>query len=268
MTMQARRLEGRVALVTGAARGIGRAIADRLTAEGAAVWYTDIDGDEAASAAGEAGSPAVARALDITDRAAVDRVVGEIETAHGRLDILVNNAAILGEAPTAALDESRFREVLDVNLTGALSCVLASVDLMGRTAAGAPGTARGGRILNIASIMGLFGSRDSVPYSAAKAALVNMTRCLACDYADRGITVNAIAPGFIDTRMALRPDGSGHEHDSAWFRTVYLAQGKLPLGRAGQPEDIAGPAFFLCGDDSAYVTGQVLLVDGGVSATF
>jgi NAD(P)-dependent dehydrogenase (short-subunit alcohol dehydrogenase family) len=116
--------------------------------------------------------------------------------------------------------------------------------------------------------MGLRGARDSIPYSTAKGAIVNFTRALACDVAPDGIIVNALAPGFIDTRMALLPDGSGHEHDTDWFKDIYLKYGRIPLGRAGKPEDIAGPAFFLVSDDARYVTGQIILVDGGVSATF
>jgi NAD(P)-dependent dehydrogenase (short-subunit alcohol dehydrogenase family) len=97
---------------------------------------------------------------------------------------------------------------------------------------------------------------------------VNFTRALACDLGSHGILVNAVAPGFIDTRMALLPDGSGHEHETDWFRDIYLKYGRILLGRAGTPDDVAGPALFLCSDDCAYVTGQILLVDGGVSATF
>jgi NAD(P)-dependent dehydrogenase (short-subunit alcohol dehydrogenase family) len=127
--------------------------------------------------------------------------------------------------------------------------------------------AGGGRVLNIASIKGVFGAEESVPYATAKGGLVTMTRCLACDLAPKNITVNALAPGFIDTRMAVTRAGE-HEHRTEPFRTVYIKHGKIPLRRAGHPEDVAGPAFFLCSDDARYVTGQVLLVDGGVSATY
>ena len=123
-------------------------------------------------------------------------------------------------------------------------------------------------VLNIASIMGVRGQPDSIPYATAKGGIVNFTRALAADLGRHGIRVNAVAPGYIDTRMAELPDGSGHEHDTDWFKDIYLKYRRILLGRAGKPEDIAGPAAFLCSDDAAYVTGQILLVDGGISATF
>ncbi len=257
-----KRFEGQVALVTGAARGIGLAIAARLLDEGASVVLADIDGEEVERATQRLPAPSAARAipaeLDIRDEAACRRLVGELDDRHCRLDVLVNNAAILDSSPIGGLTIERFREVTRVNLDGALVCTLAAIPLMERT---------GGRILMTASIMGLVGSPDSVPYSSAKGGIVNMVRALACDLAPKGITVNAIAPGFIDTRMARAPDGS-HEHETEYFKTVYLGYRKIPLGRAGEPEDLAGPAAFLVSPDAAYVTGQILAVDGGVTATF
>ena len=257
-----KRFEGQVALVTGAARGIGLAIAARLLDEGASVVLADIDGEEVERATQGLPAPSAARAtpaeLDIRDEAACRRLVGELGDRYSRLDVLVNNAAILDASPIGDLSIERFREVTRANLDGALVCTLAAMPLMERT---------GGRILMTASIMGLVGSPDSVPYSSAKGGIVNMVRALACDLAPKGITVNAIAPGFIDTRMARAPDGS-HEHETEYFKTVYLGYRKIPLGRAGEPDDLAGPAAFLVSPDAAYVTGQILAVDGGVTATF
>ena len=255
---EAKRLDGKVAIVTGGAHGIGNAIARRLAEEGADVIIGDIDG-VAAEREAAAIDGAHSMSLDITKREQIDAVVQAAEEKFGRLDILVNNAAILDIAPFDQLTYERFSEVLRVNLDGALLCCLAAVPALARSG--------GGRILNIASIMGIVGSKESIPYSTAKGGIVNLTRCLACDLAPKNITVNAIAPGFIDTRMARLEDGS-HEHDTDYFKTVYLKHEKIPIGRAGKPDDIAGPGFFLCSDDSRYVTGQILAVDGGVTMTF
>jgi len=255
-----RRLTGRVALVTGGAQGIGAAIARRLAEEGASVVIADIDAAKAATTARELANT-TAWEVDIADSQSVGALAGHIATLYGRIDILVNNAAILDATPIDDLTMAHYRKVIDINLNGAMEMTLAAVPLLRQAE-------KSGRVLNIASIMGVRGSRDSIPYSTAKGGLVNLTRCLACDLAPDRITANAICPGFIDTRMALLPDGSGHEHETSWFKDIYLKYGRIPIGRAGLPRDIAGPAFFLCSDDSAYVTGQVLLVDGGISATF
>lgn len=255
------RLEGRVALVTGAAHGIGRAIAERFAAEGAHVVVADIDAAGAAQVAATLGPAAVAARVDIADPASVAALAATVEARFGRCEILVNNAAILDTAGVDAMSFSHYRAVMDVNQDGAIRVTLALLPLMRRAGAGR-------RILNIASIQGVRGTRDSLAYATAKGALVNFTRALACDLADDGILVNALAPGFVDTRMAQLPDGAGHEHATDWFREIYVRHGRIALRRPGQPADIAGPAFFLCSDDARYVTGQILLVDGGLSATF
>jgi len=258
--MTDKRLQGRVALVTGAAQGIGKAIAARLAAEGATVAIADIDEAAALATATEIGAAAAIRA-DIASDQSVAALADTMRQNFGRCEILVNNAAILDMTGISTMTMAHYRHVLDINQDGAVRLTLAMLPLIKSSGAGR-------RIVNIASIMGVRGQRDSIPYSAAKGAIVNFTRALAADVGADGITVNALAPGFINTRMALLPDGSGHEHDTDWFRDIYLKYGRILLGRAGTPDDIAGPAFFLCSDDARYVTGQILLVDGGVSATF
>ena len=258
-----RRLEGRVAVVTGGAQGIGFGIAARLAAEGAAVVLADIKADVARKAAEQlqaSGATATSLAVDIGDDGSVAGLAARVDELHGRCEILVNNAAIQDTTGIAKMTMARYHHVIRVNQDGAIRMTLAFLPLLKKAGPGR-------RILNIASILGLRGWPDALPYATAKGAIVNFTRALACDLANDGILVNAIAPGFVDTPMSIQPDGS-HEYDVDWFRDIYVKYGRIPLRRFGKPDDIAGPAFFLCSDDSRYVTGQILLVDGGVSATF
>ncbi len=260
----ARRLLGRTALVTGSGRGIGAAIARRLAMEGAHVIVADIDVAPAEKLAAEltvAGGSAEAAMVDIASDDSVADLAKHVETTHGACAIVVNCASILDMTPLDGMTMDHYRHVIDINQDGAVRTSLMFLPLI-RAAK------EGRRIVNIASIMGVRGQRECIPYATAKGGVVNFTRAAACDLGADGITVNAIAPGFIDTRMALLPDGSGHEHETDWFKDIYLKYGRILLGRPGLPEDIAGPAFFLCSDDACYVTGQILLVDGGVSATF
>lgn len=176
------------------------------------------------------------------------------------LDILVNNAAIEDTIGFDALTLDHWDLITRVNLDGALIVSKAFVPLI-------QAHGRGGRVLNIASIQGVRGHQGSLTYQAAKGGIVNLTRGMACDLAPSDITVNALAPGFIDTPMCIRADGS-HEYSDPWFQDVYVKHNRIPLGRPGTPDDIAGPALFLCSDAARYVTGQVLMIDGGLSATF
>ncbi len=199
--------------------------------------------------------------VDIGSDAAVAAFADSLGSRFGRCDILVNNAAILDTTPIDQLTMERYRRVADINLDGAIRMSIAAVPLMRQA-----GPER--RIVNISSVMGLLGRAGAVPYSTAKGGIVNFTRALACDLAADGILVNGVAPGYIDTRMALEPDGVGHQHKNTDFLKFYIAQRRIPLARPGQPADIAGPVLFLCSDDCRYMTGQTLVVDGGLTATF
>jgi NAD(P)-dependent dehydrogenase (short-subunit alcohol dehydrogenase family) len=258
-----RRLSGRVAVITGGAQGIGLGIAARLAEEGADVVLADIKLDAATTSAERirnTGGKASALKVDIGDDSSVAELANKVDAVHGRCEILINNAAISDTSSIQHLSMQRYYEVIRVNQDGAVRMTHAFLPLLRRAGPGR-------RILNIASILGLRGWPEHIPYATAKGAIVNFTRALACDLAPEGIMVNALAPGFVDTPMSIQPDGS-HEYDADWFREIYVRYGRIPMRRYASPADMAGPAYFLCSDDAQYVTGQILLVDGGASATF
>lgn len=258
-----RRLDGRVAVVTGGAQGIGLGIATRLAEEGATVILADIGlakAEAAAARLAEQGCTVSAIRVDIGDDASVADLARAVDKAHGRCEILVNNAAIGADTHIETMSMADYQQVIRINQDGAVRMVMAFVPLIKKGG-------EGRRILNVASIQGLRGWPNQIAYATAKGAMVNFTRALACDLAPYDIMVNALAPGFVDTPMSIRPDGT-HEYDADWFRDIYVKHGRIPMRRYGSPFDMAGPAFFLCSDDARYVTGQVLSVDGGASATF
>jgi len=243
---------GRTALVTGSSRGIGRALAQGLAEAGCDVVLHGRDDAAAARAAAELGARSVA--FDVTDPEAVERGAAEV----GPLDVLVNNAGIFRPALAIDLDLESYGEVLGVNLH-------APVFLASRAARGM--TARGyGRIVNITSIHGRFGEEHALSYDVAKGGLDQATRTLAIELSRHGVLVNAIAPGFVATRMSI-VDGK-NELESEWFETVYLEHGKLPMRRYALPSEIAEQVAWLASERNTYVTGQVLTVDGGLTVTF
>jgi NAD(P)-dependent dehydrogenase (short-subunit alcohol dehydrogenase family) len=256
------RLRDRVALITGAARGIGLAAARAFLEEGARVTLCDIDEAPLQAVVADllrAGLPVQAVPVDVSDRGSIVSAVAATVAAWGQLDVLVSNAAITDDTPLAAISPEQWRRVLAVNLDGVLFCAQAAVPHLRHSV--------NGSIINIASIQGVRGQPDAMAYATAKAGVVNLTRCMAVDLGPLGIRANAVAPGFIDTRMALM-HGSIHEHRTDWFQDVFIKYGRLPLRRPGKPEDVAGPILFLASDDSRYVTGHVLVVDGGLTCTY
>jgi 3-oxoacyl-[acyl-carrier protein] reductase len=242
-------LNNQIAVITGAGRGIGRAIALKFAAEGADIVCVSRTPENAEKAAAEVralGRRAWARAVDVTDSAAVMSTAEKILEEAGRVDILVNNAGITRDGLLMRLSEEDWDAVLNTNLKGAFSFTKAFSRAFLKQ--------RSGRVINISSVIGLVGNAGQCNYAASKAALIGFTKAVAKEFASRGVTVNAVAPGFIETDMTAVL--------TAELKADLLK--RIPLNSLGSPEDIAHGALFLAGPGARYITGQVLVVDGGM----
>ena len=256
------RLKDKVAIVTGGGRGIGRAIAEEFAREGAPVVVSSRTEHEIMAVAEQikaSGGRALAVVADVGVEEQVEDLVARSIAAFGRLHIMVNNAAISTVADFLHTPHEEWQRVVQVNLFGAVFGARSAAHAMI-----AGGT--GGRIINISSIHGYRGESGSSHYDVAKGGMDQLTRTLAIDLAPHGILVNSIAPGFVDTALSV-VDGV-NELESDWFKDIYVARRKIPLARPAQPDEIARTAVFLASDDSSYITGHVLVVDGGLSVTF
>ncbi len=243
-------LSGRVAFITGASRGIGKAIALTLSKAGADVAGIDLNLDELKSSMkiieDATGRRTIAVQADVADPSSIEKGVEETIRVLGRIDILVNNAGITRDNILLRMKDEEWDKVIKINLTGTFNCTKAIIKGMVKQ--------RSGRIISIASVVGAMGNVGQANYAASKAGIIGFTKSIAREYANRGITANAIAPGFIETEMTKAL--------SEEIRDVLIKQ--IPAGKLGTPEDVANVAEFLASDEAAYITGQVIHVNGGM----
>jgi 3-oxoacyl-[acyl-carrier protein] reductase len=243
-------LTDRVAVVTGGYRGIGRALCVALGRAGARVVAADVldeaVGKETVAAVEAAGGKAELVRCDVTNSESVDAVFQDVHKRLGRLDILVNNAGIARDQLLMRVSDEDIQKTYAVNVTGAIYCARAAIRPMMR--------AKHGRIINLASVVAELGNPGQAVYSSSKAALIGLTKTLAREYASRGVTVNAVAPGYIDTDMTRNLPEEAKKY----------MLGQVPLGRVGTPDDVATAVLFLSSDEAGYITGQVLRVNGGM----
>ncbi|UVI30056.1 SDR family NAD(P)-dependent oxidoreductase [Paenibacillus spongiae] len=257
-----RRFEGKVALVTGGATGVGFATARRLAGEGAKVVITGRRADVGEQAARELKGEGLAVefvAGDVASEPSVKDIFAYVDRVYGRLDILVNNAAAFQPLRFLGTDRKEWRKVFDIIVDGTYFCTQEAAQLM---------AAKGirGHIVNVSSINGNRALEESSHYNAAKGAMDQLTRNTALELMDAGIRVNGVALGFIETPMSV-VDGV-NEHETEWFKSIYVGRGKIAQRRQGQPEEVAGVIAFLCSEDASYMCGAIVPVDGGLSITF
>lgn len=243
-------LKGKVAIVTGGAQGIGKSIATRLAQAGANVVIADVMEEVAKSTAQEIsqkGNESISIRVDVSSLSSVEEMVKKTLDKFGRIDILINNAGITRDGLVMRMKEEDWDLVLDINLKGAFNCIKTVSPIMMKQ--------KSGKIVNIASIVGIIGNIGQANYSASKAGLIALTKTCARELASRRINVNAVAPGFIQTSMTERLPAQVREKLSS----------QIPLGEIGKPEDVASAVLFLVSEEASYITGEVIRVDGGMA---
>ncbi|HEY9496473.1 MAG TPA: 3-oxoacyl-ACP reductase family protein [Intrasporangium sp.] len=244
------RLEGKIAIVTGGARGLGRGIAERLAAEGAVVVVTDVNAEGAQQTATELGASAVGVGCDVSDYDSVEAMVADVKDRYGRIDVLVNNAGWDKAAPFLDLERDLWPRIIGINLVGVLNTSKAVLPIMAEQGSGS--------VVNISSDAGRVGSSGEAVYSAAKGGVIAFTKSMAREMARKQVRVNVVCPGPSDTQLFAEFAGDNDKLREALTKAI-------PLRRLGQPEDVAGAVAYFASDDSTYVTGQTVSVSGGLT---